>query len=498
MPRLFSSFSKDDREAFLGSVRDKTGRKKEAEKRVKVAAESFSDLVKNRIDEVYTDPTVKRELMKFAELSYLNPLKNVTDRLGVAYKNPPTRTLEGAATEEDNKKFQRLLRDGRIGIEAKDWLKWTLVTNVVIVVPRILDRVRPRLKWEMFLPHEVEVITTLDDASEVEIVGYQLRNDWVCVLDAFAWTTYDENDKQVAQEIHDLDLFPGTVFRLSKPIVDFWSSTVGTSMLSATIEIGHLMAVMAWVRKGQNRKGLFLAAENLSEAVAEGQLLLAEKPVEINAHPNEFKFNVEDMVTSIKDFEDHIRFLYREVSEQAGLPSYITDLANSAGAEPNNATSQVQGQAKLAEIRENHIQFLRYSEEELMEKTVRMAKAKGHLDAVDPQLVMDTFKIVWPPQSFVDDPQRKLDTIKKRIELNVGYSQVDAVMELYPGITREGAAALIQRGIEERAIVASFHAANNLPAEANLGTVAQVNGAMGGAESPPSEPDDEEDEGEVV
>ncbi len=493
MPILITDLTKESREEFLDSVRENSPRKEAALRREKIMAESFDDLVMDRINEIYTDPMIKSQLGRFAQSSFINPLKNITDRLAVAYKDVPPRTLEGDASDDDNTNFQQLIFDGRITIEAKKWLKWALVSNVVIVVPQILDRMRPRLKWRMYLPSESEVITAQDDPHEVDVLGYRIQGDWVGIIDAAAFYVYDELNKLRELVPHDLGVFPGTIFRLDDPVMDFWSSTRGDSMVKATIEISHLMAVMAWVRKGQNRKGLFIAAEDLNKALSEGQLMLAEKPIEVNADPSSFKFEALDMVTAIKEFDEHIRLIYHEVAEQNGLPSFMVDFPSSAAAQSNNGFASAQQHAHLDEIRQDHIEFLRISERDLMIKTSQIAKAGQHLNAVDPKLVVEDFRIVWPPLTFIDDPLRKLDNWKKKIELNVGFSQVDVVMELFPGITRQRAGALIERGIEERKLVADFHAENNLSADANMGTIAQVNGQEGGQASTPPPQDEEED-----
>jgi len=482
MTILVSQLADEQLKDFLSKIREPDARRKAAQDRIDIELEDFAHLVERRIDEVYNDPIVRSEIKKFSDISVLNPLKNITDRLAVAYKNVPNRSLEGASVSI-NEKFQRLLNDGRIGIIAKDWLKWSLVTNVVLVIPTVIDnKVRPQLRWQLFLPNNLEVITMPEDPTEVAMAGYMFDEERVCVLDSEGWWIYDDKDELLEVRRHGLGIFPGTVVRLSSPTSDFWSSTKGKGMVDATVEVCHLMATMAWVRKGQNRKGMTLAAADLDKAMAEGQLLLSEKPIEVNADPNEFEFNVHDMVTSVDEFEKHVRLLYHEVAEQQGLPSFLIDFPSSANAMAPSGITQAQQHSRLAEVREDHVQWLRYAEEDLMWKTTMMAKQFNHPDAVDPGVVREQYTIVWPPLTFVDDPLKKLQVWKDKISLNIGFSQVDAVQEAFPGITRTAAVEKIRRALEERKVVADFQSEFNLASDPteDAQSSAEENGRMGG------------------
>ncbi len=71
-------------------------------------------------------------------------------------------------------------------------------------------------------------------------------------------------------------------------------------------------------------------------------------------------------------------------------------------------------------------------------------------------------------------------------------------MELFPGITREQALVKIERGLDERQIVASFQAENNLASDPtqDANSLAQENGRLGGQTSGSGYTDhtDEDDE----
>lgn len=485
-------------EAFLASVLDDpTGRMAEARKRVDIETGDFSHLITDIVSKRYTDPEIKKEICAYATNPVYNPMKLIVDLSSVAYKSPPIRAIEAA--DEIQKKFSDLLSEGKIGRKAASWLRWVLINNVVIVVPRIATVYgKQKLIWDMRTPDKCQVITHPEDYESVAVLGYHHGEDIVEVTDDMA-TMYFRRTKgskstsdkwQLENSIeHATGVFPGSVFRVDEPLCDFWSSTRGCDFIHATVESNFIATVMNYIRKSQNRKYMHVAATDIDKALAQGQLLHAERPLEANAAPGEFDFVIQDGVTKVEDFLAHIQSIINVVSKAHGIPEYLID---NVGTEPA-IMSQVEAQEALDIKRKHQTEYLRSAEHELLYKTALIAKKFGHPLSIDPEIIASTLNITWGPPSFVDDPLRKLDLQKKKIELGIGYSQVDVVLEDDPSLTEDEALAKIKKKIEERKIVADYHAATNMPADATLKTLAQVNGSMGGQASVTSRGEQEDD-----
>ena len=489
---------------FLANVRESktdrmnkrvtSPRRQSAQARIDIAKNEFAHLVYSRIDEVWETYSVRKEIKAHAKMSMINPLNNITKGITTAYNVPPTRTLKDQS-EEINKKFAALLEEGMITIGAKQWLTLSFISNTIIVVPTIRELPLGRkLVWDMHLPNTTEVITEEGDPLQVAIMG-TVFGDQVCVLDNEAWWYFDEDDNIVNKIEHNLGIFPGTTFRIAPPMESYWDPTRNNNVVFGTIELARIWAEMSWIRKAQSRKIPVIIAQSLEDDVPAGQVFHPEQPFEAQTdNPENFKFTIEDMVTSVDEFQKHISIIYHELAESFGIDSSAIDFDSSVqGAENTVGLGQAQQHARLAEIREDHIQWLRVAEKDLTWKTALMAQRFNHPNSVDPSIVKDNYEVVWGPLMFVDHPQIRTQVQAERIKLGV-MSPVDVVLADHPDWTREMAMKWIEQITEEKRAIAEFHAANNLPTdqvEANM-TVAERQGQEGGFQR--AENEEEEDD----
>lgn len=485
--------SDDDRKIFLANVRDikkkdiygkevSSARRKAAQARIDIAKNDFSDLVDERIVEVWDTKAFQDEIKVMAKMSLINPLINITRSVTTAYNIPPYRFLRDE-NEETNKKFSALLEDGNIAIAAKEWLELSFITNVIIVVPAIRqEALGPKLFWDIHLANNTEVIPHANNPIQPAIMG-TTYGDLVCVLDADAWWYFDKSDDLVGAVEHGLQEFPGTAIRLNPAMGGFWDETRGNNVVFGTIELARLYSELNWVRKTQSKKIPVVISENLIEDVPVGQSFHPEQPFEAQTKdPQNFKFEIKDFVTSVAEFNAHMRLIYSELCESFGIYSTMVDLDSSVqGAENTTGLGQALQHSKLAEIREDHIQWLRLAEKDLMKKTAAMATKFDHPLAVDPATVQENYEVVWGPLSFVDHPQVKITYMIDRIKVGAA-SAVDIVRDDHPNWSREQCLEYIEMIIEEKRVIAEFHAKHNLPAdpvEANM-TVAERQGKIGG------------------
>lgn len=486
--------------AFLDQVRDAgrpnpnlTGkritspRRKSAQARIDIAKNDYSPLVYDRIVDLWETKSIQDEIKKHAKMTPLNAMNNITQAVTTAYNVPPNRTLL-EQPEDVNNKFSALLEEGMITIAAKQWLEMAFITNVVIVVPTIKQLpLGPKLIWDLHLPNNTEIIPQLNDPTQPAIMG-TMYGDLVCVLDSDAWFYYDKEYKEVGRVEHGLEQFPGTAIRIASPMGDFWDETRGNNVVAATIDLARLYAELSWIRKSQSRKIPVVIAEDLAEDVPVGQVFHPEQPFEAQTKdPQNFKFEIKDFDTSVDEFIKHSNYCYAQIAESFGIHSTTVDLDSSVqGAENTTGLGQAVQHSKLAEIREDHIQWLRMAEKDLMYKTARMAEKFDHPLKVDPAMVKDTYNVVWGPLSFVDHPQTKVTYQRDRIALGV-MSPVDIVLEDHPNWSREQAMKWIEQIIEEKSVVAKFHAEHNLASDqvdANM-DIAQKQGQQGGLATKP-------------
>ena len=473
-------------------------RKKALRNRYRVYMEDYKDLVTERIRETYNTAIARRELAKYVT-SALNPLKSITDKLAVAYKIQPTRELEGAS-EADNDKWRSNMKESRIAVKAKQWNRYAFLLSTTFVIPELRMKAGnpdPVLSYQTILPHLVDVVFG-DDPDHPDVIFYDIMNNGSgevrVALDSEAWYFLDKLGKILRVVRHDLGVNPAVVFRTEEPPPgNFWNETIGQKLFDVTVDVGRINAAMSWVRKDQNRKWAMLFIEDVDQIIG-GQVNTPESVI-VGQGPSP-DFRVEDMEVSIKEFVDEMNFLIEHVAEHYGVPSTFINLNSSPG-DATNTVGLAGGKQyfQLGEIRQNHIANLRDAEHELAWKSALVMQRFGHPNAVDPQIVFDTFNITYPPLLFSDHPLQRIEVYKE--ELKLGLTDfAEIYMKENPGVSREDAEENVRGNIEEQSEILEFRASRNLPTDPDQQamTVAQLQGQQGGLSSEPSEESDESSE----
>lgn len=488
----------------LAQERNASARKQDASNRILIEQENYKHLIQQQINRRYETRIARDELSKYVTTVW-NPQRKIADRVLQAYKRPPRRTLEGAI-DADNEAWQKLMADSHFDVRASTFTRWAWTVNVAISVPVVRQTpTGPRLTYDLILPNVADVYTNLDDPlGDPAILIYEVSDasDFTddpvtrVALDSEAWRYFDRHGQEIVSRRveHGLGVFPGTLWRLENPIDDWWLSHRGARVVDATLAASVTAAAMSAIRKAQNRKMSMVIAESL-KSLPENQIFHHEVPIEVEANPSEIDFRVEDMMTSVDEFLKEIDAYYHTVAESYGLFSEQADAVGSASDYANvTSLAQAKRRSALMEIREAQIPWWTESEKDSAWKTALMLRNMGHPDSLDPAMVKDSFRIDYKPITFVDAPQTRLAVYRDKIKLGM-MSNVDAIMEENPSLTRNEAMDRATQVLEDRTWYEGELAARNLsrdPEEQTM-NIAQLQGRIGGqAGGNPTAPDGEE------
>ena len=125
--------------------------------RLRIDREDFHALAASWIRGRYDTPEVSHSLCKFIDPS-ANLLQRITDRLAVAYKQPPTRFIRD--DEDATRRWSELMAEARIHTVAKTWGRYSFLCNVTFVVPVVRpmmdgDAERLQLSYHIILPDRI-------------------------------------------------------------------------------------------------------------------------------------------------------------------------------------------------------------------------------------------------------------------------------------------------------------------------------------------------------
>ena len=462
-------------------------RRADAQSRLKIDREDFRELVEARIDEVYELSAIRRKVKRFVTTA-INPLQMIADRIAVAYRVPPTRSLVGDATASDV--FSRLMRETKIATRAKQWGRYAFITNVCHVIP-----------WPVMSESggdvSIRYVTVTADVSDVgigsnpespDVIWYDIPEGLpdlpqarTVFLDSDAWHYLDGHGELLRSFQHGLGIAPFSTFRVRPmPHGDYWDRHRGRRLVDATLDVGRLVAAMGYVRKDQNKKLMALFSDRLDDAVPNEQALQPEHPIVASAAPADVSFQVHDLTTSTSAFTDEINFHLEALSDSFGVPLFVLDpsAGNLAGTEMERSARAF---SALSELRDQQVEMLRESEADLAYKTALIAQQFGHPLAVDPELVRETYEVRFAPLTFITHPRERMAYYTEAIGLGL-LDQAAAYQHEHPELTVEEAEARVMEHAERRARINDFQASRNMPTDPSRDgdTLAALQGAQGG------------------
>ena len=466
-------------------------RQADAERRILMMQDNWRHIEISYIASLYKSAVVRDAISRRVKRTY-NVIQQIANRVCVAYKIPPLRTIGG--TDAQKQAFAALNAESRIATKAKTWERYTFACNVVIVVPRVrgsADGQGKRLDYEMILPDRCEVYTDSGDPMGTPTsIAYSTKDGSefsadplsYVVLDDEAWHYFDAKGRRIGRVDHGAGIFPGVVFRLADPIDDWWDSHRGAGIVDATIEVAHIAARMDWVRHSQDRKREIFFASNLGAIPF--QVAAAEGPLAIPLAPNEASLQVLDVNTPIAAHVDHMRLYLHQAAESIGVPAQLVSFDFEGGAETERTAGQ---HAALADVRDGHVEWYRQAERDLAWKTSLILRGMGHPSAsmLPPDMVRETFGIQFADLLYVEAPVARLANSKERVALGLSSTFREYHRE-HPSLTfAESRDAVLTMATEEGELNAYYieHNISRDPAS-RLKTLAQLQGAQGGKTPP--------------
>lgn len=483
-------------------------RQADAEKRLQMLQENFLHLGWAYANTLYKTEDVRKKVRTHTKRTF-NVLKQICNRVCVAYKVPPLRELKDAP-EASQRAFAKMLKDAKVVTKAKKWERYAFAMNVIVTVPRVVeDRAGQgkRVVYDTITPDRCEVYTDADDPlGDPTHIAYVCKNTAeftaeplsFIVLDDEAWHHFDAKGRRVAKVEHGAGIFPGTVWRSSEPDeTDWWDSFRGSGVVDAGITVQHLAARMDYVRHGQDRKKEYAAGQGL--AGLNQQVAGSEAPVEVPLPPTAFSVAVLDVNTPVTNHLEHIRVYLHQAAESLGIPSVLVDFDPSATNYGNvTALASYQQHEALAELRAAMIEFYRVAEHDSAWKTALVMRGMQHPDArlLEPDMVKERFAIAYPELTFVQDPMSRANVAEKRIAIGLS-STVREYHREHPELTYEQAKVQVLAIAKEEGELNELYIRNNWPrGQAQKMNLPQAQGQQGGFASGESRNNDDEDEDE--
>lgn len=434
---------------------------------------------------VYKNPKVISALSKFVD-DAPNLLQRVADRLAVAYKIPPQRSIGRTG----GKDYVDAVRTSRLDTVLRQVSRLAFVAGKVWVTPvqrgdskvlgyEVITPDRVVQVWHGDDPHNPDVLAYRIGAEDPKAPGASMGPTYV-VQDAEGWLTLDGHGDPLTRRPNPTGEVMHTLWRVTEPHPDdWWDWRRNEKLVASTLEAARVWAAMGYVRSQQNRKLLTIVAED-RDKIPDGQVTEPHDAVVLEAEAGTAELKAVDFDTGIDKFRDELRMHAEAAVEPFGIPVSLVDPSASADDLSNTSDLAASKQYQaLAEVRDGHLEFLRQSERDL-------AVAVSRLIGSNPEQVRRNFQITFPPLTYADHPLKRQEIYVGAIKLGL-MDHADAYQLENPGTTRDEAKAAVLEKIEQRNEFNRLLADRNIPADPmhEGEPVTARQGRIGGQASPP-------------
>ena len=473
-------------------------RRADAQARLKIDREDFRDLIEARIDQVYDVAAIRAKVKRFVTTA-INPLQMIADRIAVAYRVPPTRSIRDEA--EASETWAKLMRETKIATRAKQWGRYAFLTNVCHVIPwPVVKPGEPVQIRYVTVTADVSDVASSDDPEVPEVLWYDVQGApgmpqaRTVFVDAEAWSFLDGEGKLIDAMPHDLGVAPFSTFRVRPmPHGDYWDRYRGRRLIDATLDVSRVVAAMGYVRKDQNKKLMSMFSDRLDENVPSEQALQPEHPIVATAAPADIGFQIHDLTTQTGPFADEINFHLEALADSFGVPLFVLDPSAGNG-QGMSLEQSARAFSALSELRDQQVEMLREAETDLAYKTALVADKFGHPLSVDPELVRTNYDVRFAPLTFITHPRERMAYYVEAIGLGL-LDQAAAYQHEHPELTIEEAEVRVMEHAERRARINDFQAARNMPTDPSQDgdSLAAQQGREGGRPTGSGNNDDEPD-----
>lgn len=439
-----------------------------------VLRDDFDYLLRRWVHEVYEEPETKADVLKFA-IKGFNPLRRVVNRLAVAYKIKPTRTIGKA--KGPNAALAKFVKDIQWNRKAHKANRYATGLNTVAVLPTPM-----RTDDELTVGHRfitgAHAEMEFDDGASIAsrpavlawLTGKNAHEPDVPVIEAADsefWTWWDGRGTLLRTVRHGFGTFPGDVLHNTLPDEeqeDPWDAMFNSGVLDCCKHVAIAAASMGWTRKTQCRKLVEIATQG--DQFAAGGQPAAEKSL---IHDPEgawelkgqgVKLAVHDLDQAVVNFLAHIRALTDETFEV--MTGAVSTLADPDPSSPLEGQAAVRQHAAIREHRADQVEWLEPFERRMLWLSARMARRIG-LDAPEPDRLKDKLEVEFGELPFLESPMERLEYHREATRFGIS-NQVNARIE-QTGETRQQAHEAIMEMAKERNELHEFLADRNQPAE---------------------------------
>lgn len=417
---------------------------------------------------------IAEDIGRFAQRSP-NVLKAVADAIAVAYRRGCTRSLVGA-TPEQERAFADIVTECGItrkapGINSRSW-----VSGPQWVSPYISSRGQVAL--------DVIGSNRLDAdmrGEDVERVLWQVGGSFV-LLDADAWTYYDEHGEETGRMAHAVGRAPVVPFVCFDGGDDWWCSTAHDGLADATLMCAYKLALGLYTRQVNSKPQLVIAG-----AVADmpkGQVL--GHPVQPLVLPDGIA-TVLDLTVDPSQYLSEISAILTMAISAEGLPPGSVTLVSS-NADWGSLAINAEG-PRLAAHRDRQVPWLRQAEHELWPLVCDLVRGSTHKHqrVLPPgDEVRDMLRVVHPDLSSAAERREEIEVMKLGLPYGLS-SPVDVPLAARPELTRAEVDEMQRQNLEDYINRIEPLVSRNIPGKAPdaLGhqSIAQQQGRTGGIAS---------------
>jgi hypothetical protein len=470
-----------DLPGVLPSARGKgyvLSRKGDAAARVAIDQERHRHLIVQEIYRLYETDDGKESVSRHARITR-NVLKRTADTLAVAYERPPVRKFGADGSAEMARAWRAtVLEEGMFNLRAEQWARYAFITNVVHVLPSVVDG---RLHYTMVLPHAADVVFGPGDTEPSILVYLVDGGDYqrVAVDNERFW--YITKDWKLAGEfrhgyigVDGRPMQPWIPWRAHPRLdgYDYWTRGIGRQLVDATLKVGVVNAAMEAVRQRNNSKLSTLTANRIDEDVPPGQTVSPERPLLLR---NKATFEVHDLIVPVESFLADIDGDISAIADAYNLPPAALDRSK-AGDDFAIFTA-------VAKARERQEKHLRRADLETSIKSAIIMRADGHsaTAALDPERVARSLELEYQRSTFMERPKDRFESYRAELSLGLA-SPVDLRMREHPSEDKATATTNAKDTIEERNEFNELLAERNMSADAGQDgeNLAQLQGRLGG------------------
>jgi hypothetical protein len=463
-------------------------RKQDAALRVRIDQERHRDDIIAEVWRLYSTKAGRESVGKHVDVQR-NVLQRTANALSVVYEREPVRK---AGSKRMEKAWRESVIDrGKYNLRAEGWARYALITNVVHVIPMIVDGV---VKYEAILPHAADVVFDAGDSDPSILVYMSSGAGWVRVaVDNERFWYFDQSWRLVDEVVHGYrgpdgkPMQPWTEWRTGSRLdtTDYWQRGKGQQLVSATLKVGVVNAAKSAARQHGNAKQKVLSANQVMDDVAPGQVLTSEHALMLS---HAAKLEAVDLIVPVEEFIRDMDEMFGEIAESFGVPVGVIDTSKASS----------DGYAEfvaVAKTRQQQAKYLHWADIETSMKTAIIMRAEGHpaTFSIDPARFAKTFSIKFQAHTFGERLSDRLKGYEAGMGLGL-MDQVTARMLENPDEDAATAEREVRATIKRRNEFSNLLAKHNLAGDAGQDgdNIAQLQGRLGG-QAQPSDPDGDDE-----